>query len=265
MGDVVSDATEFSCPFCTTKLKITVPSSSAKGSKKALATTTNSLFPPPPGGQCLVCPSAPVPCTPSVNNIDPGQSAWKIDGAPALGAGCKFMCAKGGLLTVSSPGQTKAKHEGASAADIALSLIPSTRLIKGLKMVKNVVKAVQTVKPKASSPAKPPPTQPPANQSNAPPPTQKPPANAQKTSKPPPRTEPRTLQEKLALEEAKGGAGKPIEKLEIKDPNYPADKFVKMEHVHKAKDQNVDIHYWLNKETGEMSGFKFKDYDTIIR
>ena len=144
MGDVVSDGTEFSCPLCTTKLKIAVPSSSAMGTGKTLATTSNSLFPPPPGGQCLVCPSAPVPCAPSVNNIDPGQSAWQIDGAQALGSGCKFMCAKGGLLTVSSPGQSEAQHDGAeggpSLGDEALSLAMDFTPVVGI--IKSAVEVV---------------------------------------------------------------------------------------------------------------------------
>lgn len=112
MGDLVCDGTSFSCPFCTSKLKLMVPSSSSKGSSKNLANTSNSLF-PPPGGQCTVCPSAPVPCVPSVSVVDPGQKPVLIDGLPALGDGCKFLCAKGGLITVSSSGQTAAKHEEA--------------------------------------------------------------------------------------------------------------------------------------------------------
>lgn len=74
----------------------------------------SNCFFPPPGGQCIVNPSAPVSCAPSANAIDPGQSSVSVEGQPALGSGCKFLCAKGGLITVSSPGQAKAKHEEAA-------------------------------------------------------------------------------------------------------------------------------------------------------
>lgn len=118
MGDLVSDGTEFACPFCTSKLKLKVPSSPATGDGKKLANMANCFF-PPPGGNCIVIPSAPVPCTPAAVPIDPGQSPVKIQNMPALGAGCKFQCAKGGLLTVSSSGQSKAKHEEASSGQVA--------------------------------------------------------------------------------------------------------------------------------------------------
>lgn len=115
MGDIVSDDTAFSCPLCTGQLKIKVLSSSAKGGSKKLASTSNFLFPPPSGAQCLLVPNAPAPCAPpSVSVIDPGQSKVKIDGNKALGAGCKLQCAKSGLLTVASSGQSSARHDGAS-------------------------------------------------------------------------------------------------------------------------------------------------------
>ncbi len=110
MGDLVSDGTSFMCPFCTTKLKLTVTSSVAKGDSKNLANTDNGMFPPPPGGQCLVCPASPVPCTPSVTAVNPAQTVVSIEGKPAMGAGCMYACSKGGILTVSSPGQTVAQH-----------------------------------------------------------------------------------------------------------------------------------------------------------
>lgn len=139
MGNLVCDGTEFSCPFCTSKLKLKVPSSPAKSQGKNLANTGNCFF-PPPGGQCTVVPSAPVPCTPAATPIDPGQKPVKIAELPALGVGCKFQCAKGGLLTVSSDGQTKAKHEeaqgaavGKSAASAALLGIGSTESGKSSK------------------------------------------------------------------------------------------------------------------------------------
>ncbi len=122
MGEYVCDGTEFSCPFCTSKLKLKVTSSPAKSQGKPIANMSNCFF-PPPGGQCTVVPSAPVPCTPAAQPVDPGQSPLKVGGPPALGAGCKFQCAKGGLLTVSSAGQSKFKHDvggaGAAAAAVA--------------------------------------------------------------------------------------------------------------------------------------------------
>jgi uncharacterized Zn-binding protein involved in type VI secretion len=111
MGDIVSDGTSFSCPLCTGQLKIAVPSSSAEGDSKALANTGNYLFPPPPGAQCLLIPNAPAPCAPpDVSVVTEGQSPFEIDGKTALGAGCKLQCAKSGLLSVASSGQSSSEH-----------------------------------------------------------------------------------------------------------------------------------------------------------
>ncbi len=113
MADIISDGTSFKCPLCTAELKISVLSSSAQGEEKKLATTGNFLFPPPPGAQCLLIPNAPAPCAPpSVSVIDPGQSAVQIDGAKALGAGCVLQCAKSGVLSMGSSGQSSAQHDG---------------------------------------------------------------------------------------------------------------------------------------------------------
>ena len=109
MGDVVADGAKFSCPFCTGSLKLKVLSSKALGESKKLANKTNCFF-PPPGGNCIVIPSVPVPCTPAAVNTDPGQSPLTIQGVPALGNGCKFQCAKGGLITRSDSAQTKMHH-----------------------------------------------------------------------------------------------------------------------------------------------------------
>ncbi len=110
MSDLLSDGTAFSCPFCTSKLKLSVPSSCAKGDSKNLANEINASF-PPPGGTCLIDSS---PCAPSTTLLSPGQSCVKVEGSTALGAGCMFQCAKGGLIKVDSPGQTIAKHDEAS-------------------------------------------------------------------------------------------------------------------------------------------------------
>lgn len=106
MGDLVSDGTAFTCPFCTTKLKISVSSPAVQGKGKNLANIENFTFPPPPGGQCLVSPATPVPCTPSVVAMDPGQGVVTIQKGLALGSACQCLCAKGGLVTVADPGQT---------------------------------------------------------------------------------------------------------------------------------------------------------------
>lgn len=58
----------------------------------------------------MVCPSAPVPCTPATHPVLPGQSPLKIDGQPALGKDALFVCSKGGVLKVAEPGQTEVKH-----------------------------------------------------------------------------------------------------------------------------------------------------------
>jgi hypothetical protein len=110
MGTLVCDGTEFSCPFCTSKLKLKVASSPDKAKGKNLANTGNCFF-PPPSGQCIVVPSAPVPCNPAATPVDPGQKPVNIDKLPALGAQCKFQCAKGGLLAVSSDGQSEVNHK----------------------------------------------------------------------------------------------------------------------------------------------------------
>jgi len=109
MGDIVADGAEFKCPLCTGSLKIKVIATKMKGESKKLANKGNCLF-PPPGGNCILIPSSPVPCTPAAVNTDPGQSPIKIQSLPALGQGCKFQCAKGGLITRSDSAQTKANH-----------------------------------------------------------------------------------------------------------------------------------------------------------
>lgn len=110
MGDVVSDGAEFSCPFCTGSLKLKVMATKAEGDSKKIANKGNCFF-PPPGGNCTVIPSAPVPCTPAAVNTNPGQSAISVQGLPALGDGCQFQCAKGGLITRSDSAQKKLKHQ----------------------------------------------------------------------------------------------------------------------------------------------------------
>jgi hypothetical protein len=116
MGDVVSDGESLSCPFCTAKIKLGVSSSAVESDSKKIANTNNHSF-SAPGAQCIVVPSAPKPCQPSGQNVDPGQSPLSVDGSSALGAGCKWMCAQGGLITISSAAQSSMIHDGAAGAE----------------------------------------------------------------------------------------------------------------------------------------------------
>ena len=77
-----------------------------------------------------------------------------------------------------------------------------------------------------------------------------------------PRTEPNSLEEQLALEEAKGSQNedKEIMKGKIGDPRYPTEEWAKKQHLHEALDgSEINIHYWENRLTGETHGYKFKD------
>ena len=65
------------------------------------------------------------------------------------------------------------------------------------------------------------------------------------------RREAQSLAEKLALEEAKAGAGKRIMAEKIKDAMYPKELWAKMSHVHKLPGGGkIEIHYWENLKTG---------------
>jgi hypothetical protein len=75
------------------------------------------------------------------------------------------------------------------------------------------------------------------------------------------RTEPRDLQEQLALEEAKAGAGKDYSG-DLGDPKYHPVTGTedKKTHSHDHGDgTTTEIHYDVNRSTGERSGFKIKD------
>ena len=118
MPDLVSDGAEFSCNFCTSKLKLKVTKSSTTGEEKQIGNQINCFF-PPPGGNCTFPPGAPpTPCPgiPPGSNISAGQSIVKVDQQTALGTGAKFICPKGQPVTVSKEGQTVAKHDEASPA-----------------------------------------------------------------------------------------------------------------------------------------------------
>jgi RHS repeat-associated protein len=90
------------------------------------------------------------------------------------------------------------------------------------------------------------------------------PEEEQNTSfkKPPVRTEPRNLEEQLALEEARNNNIKEIDgkKLPIKDLKYPKELWAKKTHVHEVLDESkIEIHCWECRKTTERHGFKFKD------
>lgn len=116
MADLVCEGGEFSCNFCTSKLKLSIIKSSSSGDSKKLANQANCFF-PPPGGNCTFPPGvAPTPCPgiPPGAVISAGQSVVKVDGQTALGEGCKFICPKGQPVSLSKQGQTVGKHNEAS-------------------------------------------------------------------------------------------------------------------------------------------------------
>jgi hypothetical protein len=74
------------------------------------------------------------------------------------------------------------------------------------------------------------------------------------------RTEARNIAEQLAMREAEAGAGTRIMQGAIDDPAFPENVWAKMQWVHTTPDgQNITIHYWQNLQTGERTGFKFKN------
>ncbi|MBA2368774.1 MAG: DUF4258 domain-containing protein [Candidatus Protochlamydia sp.] len=116
---------EFSYNFCTGKLKLTVISSSSQGDSKKLANQTN-CFLPPPGGNCTFPPGVPPPLcvvVPLGMVASTGQSTVKVDGQPALGEDCKFMCPLFAQpVTLSKSDQAVAKHDEASTTAQVASL-----------------------------------------------------------------------------------------------------------------------------------------------
>lgn len=138
MSKLVSDGGEFSCNFCTCKLKLKVLSSSTTGDGKKIANQANCIL-PPPGGNCTFPPGVPPP--PCVGVAPPGsvtktgQDTVKVDGITALGDGAQFVCpAFGQPVSLSSPGQDVAAHNeasgGAQVASLGLDLIPVVGSIK---------------------------------------------------------------------------------------------------------------------------------------
>lgn len=70
-----------------------------------------------------------------------------------------------------------------------------------------------------------------------------------------------TLSEQLVMQEARAGAGVEIMKGAIRDLRYRND-WAKMSHVHRVfngmgDDILIEIHYWKNRVTGAVGGFKF--------
>jgi hypothetical protein len=74
------------------------------------------------------------------------------------------------------------------------------------------------------------------------------------------RTEPASLKEKLALDEAKSNPGIEIMSDRVKDPKYPKEEWAKMNYTHKNPDgSTIEIHYWQNRQSGAQEGHKFKN------
>ena len=127
MGEIVCDGTEFFCPHCQGGPLKTVVISQVDGESKTLASETNAFI-PPPGGVCQKpSPNPPKPCLGAPPGASPGQSKVEIDGAKALGSGCKFTCFMGEKIGVKSPGQTPVTHGTASGAKGADMPSPSKK------------------------------------------------------------------------------------------------------------------------------------------
>ena len=166
MPDLVSDGSEFSCNFCTSKLKLKIIHSSSSGDSKKLANQMN-CFLPPPGGNCTFPPGAPpVPCTgvPPGCVTSTGQATVKIDGQSALGEGCQFLCPKGQPVSLSKASQSVAKHDEASVgagayivggllivggAALAIALLPEEAVVAAAVGATAAAKAVGKVAVKA--------------------------------------------------------------------------------------------------------------------
>ena len=70
------------------------------------------------------------------------------------------------------------------------------------------------------------------------------------------RRTPNTLEEKLALDEAKGGAGKPLNVV-LKDPRFKGME-KRAYHRRNADGTSAEIHYVRDPKTGKLMDFKFK-------
>jgi hypothetical protein len=79
--------------------------------------------------------------------------------------------------------------------------------------------------------------------------------------KPTGRTEPRNLDEQIAMKDAIEGAanGKVLSRVTLKDSRWPAkDGWVKMRYYHEST--KIVIHYIRNTKTGQSTDFKYKEY-----
>lgn len=137
MPDLVSEGSEFSCNFCTSKLKLSVITSSSTGNSQKIANQTN-CFLPPPGGNCTFPPGVPPPpCAgvPPGMVVETGQTLVKVDGVTALGDGCQFMCPLFAQpVTLSKAGQEVAKHDEASA-DVGAYVAGGVLVVAGVALV----------------------------------------------------------------------------------------------------------------------------------
>ena len=79
-------------------------------------------------------------------------------------------------------------------------------------------------------------------------------------AKDPERSEPKTYEEQVAMENAKNGApgATPIMEGKINDPAYK-DSHVKMKYTMKTSSgETITIHFWRDRISGVDSGLKFK-------
>lgn len=261
MADLVSDGGEFSCNFCTTKLKLSVIKSSTCGDSKQLANQSNCLLPPPPGGMCSLLPGPPVPCTGAFSVTTTGQSTVKIDGQTALGDGCQFLCTKGQPVSLSKAGQEVAKHDEASSGvgayivggilvvggtALVIALLPEEAVAAAAAGVglaakavgKLAAKVIKKVATKTKNAFKKPKTKTPPN--NKPNSNSKPPANDNNKpyandNKPPPGRG------------KKGSADKSLPKDPFNDPKY--------ENVSNPKAAEKGHYQFRDKDTGEIVNF----------
>ncbi|CAM4910842.1 unnamed protein product [Rotaria socialis] len=79
------------------------------------------------------------------------------------------------------------------------------------------------------------------------------------------RTEPKNLNEQIAMKAAKADAanGETLKNIVLRDARWsPEGGWVKKQYLHRSLDKstNIEIHYVFNTLTGEALDFKFKDY-----
>lgn len=110
MAKYVANGAKFKCMLASDALTLLVPQASMESEGQNIATEGNYSFPPPLGGLCYQNPVS-MPCTPSATVIKTGKSYLEVDHKTALVDTCQFMCAKGGKLNCTKPGQKTITNE----------------------------------------------------------------------------------------------------------------------------------------------------------